>query len=184
MRNASDVVAIYWATLFVWSVVFVSINCIYNVYPYHVMNMMSCWISQMTGYVYYTWLKYSHSIIMTLMYYDALMDISYGIDHFSVRFHEKIFIPFESTDFVKRLSIFLYWSRFAFFLNINRDMFQIFKYYVEDPFHQKCQKVLKNEYFSMIRMNIRSLPANLNHVMNYLNCLNVQFSALCFSETW
>ena len=55
---------------------------------------------------------------------------------------------------------------------------------MEDPFNEKCQKVFKNECFSMIHMNIRSLPANLNHFMNYLNCLNVQFSVLCFSETW
>ena len=70
-----------------------------------------------------------------------------------------------------------------FFQNINRDMFQISKYYMEDPFNEKCQKVFKDEYFSMIHMNIRSFPANLHHSMNYLNCFNVEFSVLCFSET-
>ena len=36
----------------------------------------------------------------------------------------------------------------------------------------------------MIHINIRSLPANRSHFINYLNCLNVQFPVLCFSETW
>ena len=116
-------------------------------------------------------------------YCDALMDMFYGIDHFSVRFQEKIFEPFELTDFEKRFPIFDIDPDLHFFY-INRDMFQISKYYMEDPFIEKCRKVFKNECFSMIHMNIRSLPANLNHFMSYLNCLNVQFSVLCFSETW
>ena len=33
------------------------------------------------------------------------MDMFYGIDDFSVIFQEKIFIPFELTDFEKRLPI-------------------------------------------------------------------------------
>ena len=36
----------------------------------------------------------------------------------------------------------------------------------------------------MIHMNKRRLSANLNHFMNYLNCLKVQISVFCFSETW
>ena len=61
--------------------------------------------------------------------------------------------------------------------NINRDMLQISKNHMENPFNERCKKVFKNEYFSMIRMNIRSLPANLNHFMNYLNCW--MYSFLC-----
>ena len=73
-------------------------------------------------------------------YCDALMDMFYGIDHFSVRFQENIFIPFELTDFEKRLPIFDIDPDLHFFQNINRDMFQISKYYMEDPFNEKCQK--------------------------------------------
>ena len=39
-------------------------------------------------------------------YCDALMYMFYGIGHFSVRFQENTFIPFELTDFDKRLPIF------------------------------------------------------------------------------
>ena len=47
--------------------------------------------------------------------------------------------------FWKAITHFRYWSWFAFFQIINRDMIQISKYCIEDAFNEKYLEVLKNE---------------------------------------
>ena len=58
-------------------------------------------------------------------------------------------------------------------------------YLVEDKFNVKCSQLsLNNDCFSIIHLNIRSIPKNLKTFENYLMNLDVQFSVIALSETW
>ena len=59
-------------------------------------------------------------------------------------------------------------------------------YYVEDSFNKKCinDKTIDDRNFSLIQMNIRSIPKNLSDFEYYLNGLNLHFTIIGVSETW
>ena len=58
-------------------------------------------------------------------------------------------------------------------------------YYLEDAFNDKCQqKSVTPDSFSMIHLNIRSAPKNLNKFDSYLKILNIKFSLIAITETW
>jgi len=38
--------------------------------------------------------------------------------------------------------------------------------------------------FSLLHLNIRSLPRNLNSLTDLLSCLDIKFSVIGISETW
>lgn len=59
------------------------------------------------------------------------------------------------------------------------------KYYTEDSFIKKCNEVhVDSQCFSLIQINIRSIPKNLTCFENYLRGLNFCFTVIGISETW
>ena len=58
-------------------------------------------------------------------------------------------------------------------------------YYLEDSFKAKCsQNKYDSSCFSLIHLNIRSVPKHLDEFINYSRNLNVEFSVIGLSETW
>ena len=58
-------------------------------------------------------------------------------------------------------------------------------YYHEDSFNHSLLKVFQNsDLFSLIHSNIRSIPANLSKLIQYMSNLNVNFDIIGLSETW
>ena len=59
-------------------------------------------------------------------------------------------------------------------------------YYLEDGFNQRISdmNIVKQEYFSFFHMNIRSLRANMNKMLAYIDSLDTRFDVIGLSETW
>ena len=58
-------------------------------------------------------------------------------------------------------------------------------YYLEDGFAQKSSKLCVNDKgFSLMHLNIRSVPKNLSQFYNYSQGLKFTFSVVGLSETW
>ena len=58
-------------------------------------------------------------------------------------------------------------------------------YYLEDSFNAKClQLQVKPDSFSMIHVNLRSIPKNLSKFEAYLHTLQNNFTVIGISETW
>ena len=58
-------------------------------------------------------------------------------------------------------------------------------YYTEPSFAKKCiQLNISENCFSLMHCNIRSMAKNLNDFEQYLQCLNLRFKVVTFSETW
>ena len=72
-----------------------------------------------------------------------------------------------------------YFNQFSYHLS------QSSNYYCEDSFN-KCtdQCNMNKDLFSLIHLNIRSLPANLTGFMSYMSNVNHIFSIIGFTETW
>lgn len=58
------------------------------------------------------------------------------------------------------------------------------KYYIEDQFNDMLSKQSQHINFSLLNLNIRSLPRNFDNLTNLLAHLNMQFSAIGITETW
>ena len=58
-------------------------------------------------------------------------------------------------------------------------------YFLEETFNKKSQDLSIDENcFSFMQINIRSIPKNLNKLVNLLQMINIHFSVIGISETW
>ena len=57
------------------------------------------------------------------------------------------------------------------------------KYYIEDSFNNQIKNI-KRDTFSIFHHNIRSIPRNVDRLLEYLENLNHRFSVIGLSETW
>ena len=58
-------------------------------------------------------------------------------------------------------------------------------YYIEESFNKYIQRNnVKKEDFSIMHVNIRSIPANFNNFLSYMSNIDHSFSVIGFSETW
>ena len=58
-------------------------------------------------------------------------------------------------------------------------------YHLEDSFNNMISRLdITNECLSLLHMNIRSMPKNMNKFENYLELLNHKFSIIGITETW
>ena len=59
------------------------------------------------------------------------------------------------------------------------------EYYTEDSFIKKMKLVSTDKTkFSLLHLNVRSIPKNFNNFLTYLETLQYQFSVIGISETW
>lgn len=59
------------------------------------------------------------------------------------------------------------------------------EYYSEEVFKKKLADLgVNNECFSMLQLNIRSIPKNLTHFQQFVSNLSFNFTVLGFTETW
>ena len=58
-----------------------------------------------------------------------------------------------------------------------------FKYYLENNFNDNCKAVDVDE-FSIIQLNVRSIPENLQHFELFMSNLNIHFTVVCITESW
>ena len=57
------------------------------------------------------------------------------------------------------------------------------KYYLENNFSDNCKAVGVDE-FSIIQLNVRSIPINLQHFELFMSNLNIHFTVVCITESW
>lgn len=57
-------------------------------------------------------------------------------------------------------------------------------YFLEDDFNLKFSKVKDTNPMSLIHFNVRSLSKNYEKLQNYLELLQLEFTAIALSETW
>ena len=58
-------------------------------------------------------------------------------------------------------------------------------YYLENMFNEKIEKrIISNQSFSVLHLNIRSKQKNLRSQENYLEALDHKFTAIGISESW
>lgn len=58
------------------------------------------------------------------------------------------------------------------------------QYYNESDFHNVIESSKNREHFSIIHINIRSLPKNYDQLSHYLSSLNHEFLIIALTETW
>ena len=72
-----------------------------------------------------------------------------------------------------------YYNELSFSIQMNSN------YYHENSFNESLQKVYNgNDFFSLMHLNIRSIPSNLSKLTQYLSNINVCFDIIGLSETW
>ena len=59
-----------------------------------------------------------------------------------------------------------------------------FKYYTPGQFDNMANRNKATVQLSIFHVNVRSLNANFNKLINYLQCLNFDFDVLILSEIW
>ena len=58
-------------------------------------------------------------------------------------------------------------------------------YYHEDSFNHSIEKIFHfADTFSMMHLNVRSIPCNLSKLSLYVSNLNINFDIIGLSETW
>ena len=58
-------------------------------------------------------------------------------------------------------------------------------YYSEDSFNKKCYPLIKGgNFLSLLHVNARSAPKNLDKNILFLQNINIDFSVVGVSETW
>ena len=99
---------------------------------------------------------------------------------------EKVFIPFELNDGKSTMPLGDIDPDLHYFNDLTAgNNFSNSDYYVTDDFIKKCKSLSDNDAcFSVIHMNIRSLPRHLHEFEAYLHCLEFDFTVIALSETW
>ena len=118
-----------------------------------------------------------HSILVELSNDCCLFDHDYNqpkiFDPFNMK-DEKEYIPYTDIDPDS-----CYYNELSFSIQMKSN------YYHENSFNQSLQKVYNgNDLFSLMHLNIRSIPSNLSKLVQYLSNLNVCFDIIGLSETW
>ena len=73
----------------------------------------------------------------------------------------------------------------CYFNEYSYKLFKNCNYYTDDSFNKYLQQHnISDNSFSVARLNIRSLPANLSAFMSYVDNLDHCFSVIGLSETW
>ena len=94
-------------------------------------------------------------------------------DHFNLN-DDKDYIPCTDIDPDS-----CYCNELSFSIQMNSN------YYDEASFNHSLQKVsIGNDLFSLLHLNIRSIPSNISKLTQYLSNLNVYFDIIGLSETW
>ena len=87
---------------------------------------------------------------------------------------EKEYIPYTDIDPDS-----CYYNELSFSIQMKSN------HYHENSFNQSLQKVYNgNDLFSLMHLNIRSIPSNLSKLAQYLSNLNVCFDIIGLLETW
>jgi len=102
------------------------------------------------------------------------------------KLNDYCFNPFELNESDKNWQLFdadpdiHYFSDSPFVTNMSPS-----NYYTEQTFTEKCKQLSINDKdFSLIHLNIRSLPKHLGHLETYLQNATHNFSVIGLSETW
>ena len=103
-----------------------------------------------------------------------------------LKLDQYVFNPFELNDDNLNLPNFdsdpdlQYFNDMTYVSNIHNC-----NYYLEDDFERKISNFkCIEERFSLIHMNIRSIPKNLEYFSRFLKSLNYTFTVIGISETW
>ena len=80
-----------------------------------------------------------------IAYEDAIIEFCDGISDINGRFKDKVFIPFELSEFEKRLPLFDVDPDLHFFNHIHETINQFFHYYVEETFKEKIDAQFKGK---------------------------------------
>ena len=97
----------------------------------------------------------------------------------------KIFNPFnlnDEKDYIPCTDIdpdSCYYNDLSFSIQKNSN------YYHEESFNHSLQRVFNgHDTFSVMHLNIRSIPSNLTNLIQYLSNINLNFDTIGLSETW
>ena len=99
---------------------------------------------------------------------------------------EKIFNPFELNDHHAPVPVDDIDPDIQYFNDISLgNVFHNSNYFIEDSFVEKCESLLiDSSMFSLLHMNIRSIPRHLHELEAYISNLHHEFSIIAISETW
>ena len=97
---------------------------------------------------------------------------------------ELIFSPFDlNEDYVNPLNDID--PDQQFYHDMFRESLSSCDYFLENTFNEKISReYISDNSFSLLHVNIRSVPKNLNSLTNYLETLKHKFSIIGLSETW
>ena len=70
------------------------------------------------------------------------------------------------------------------FHNLSGDLSSKCQYYIEDTFMTLTEDNNENSYFSLLQLNIRSVPCHMSEFQAYLDSLQHKFSIIGLTETW
>ena len=74
---------------------------------------------------------------------------------------------------------------YQYFNDISNGTYANCNYFLEDSFFKKVSHLpLENNYFSIMHLNIRSIPRHLNEFTLFLETIKFSFSVIGISETW
>ena len=101
-------------------------------------------------------------------------------------FDDMLFDPFQLNEFDTDVHLFDIDPDLQYF-NIKNynDKFRKCTYYSEDSFNKKCYPLVKGiNFLSLLHVNARSAPKNLDNYILFLQNINIDFSEEGVSETW
>ena len=134
-------------------------SCISEIFPFNTIENDTLFLSEIN--------KFSYS--------ERLAEVS-----------DILFQPFELNNNDSYSPLFDIDPDINFFNKIDYQIGSNCNYYMEDTFHSN----LNNSYnsqgypFSLCHLNIRRMPANLQHFERYLESLHFEFSCIGLTETW
>ena len=99
---------------------------------------------------------------------------------------EKIFNPFELNNHHAPVPVDDIDPDIQYYNDISLgNVFHNSNYFIEDSFVEKCESLLiDSSMFSLLHMNIRSIPRHLHELEAYISNLHHEFSIIAISETW
>ena len=111
---------------------------------------------------------------------------SFYTNHQSYFSEEKLFDPYEINE---NENIIEYQGELDpdkhYFNELAHHLSRSSNYYSDENLNKLIrQKNMNSESFSVLHLNIRSLPANLTSFMTYMSYVDLCFSVIGFSETW
>ena len=130
----------------------------------------------------------------TILPYNHILDNSEFLSALSESWSEKVsscissdkqFLPFDFNIDDKQMKYLSNDPDTNYYNDISSTLVDYSKYYCEDSFIQKCNSdSLDNHDFSLLHLNIRSIPKNLLYLTTYLETLLFKFTIIGITETW